>query len=213
MTERALRSVLIANPKGGAGKSTLATNVAGHWATQGARVMLGDIDRQQSARHWLGMRSPLLAPISTWELEPEQPARPPRGTTHVVLDTPAGLRGKRLEAMLKMVDRVLIPVQPSIFDILATGDFLTELAEHKRVVANKVKIGIVGMRVDTRTRAAHELERFCAGLELPVLAYLRNSQLYVQTAAHGMSIFDLSRSRAQTDREQWQPIIDWLDSP
>ena len=74
MTERALRSVLIANPKGGAGKSTLATNVAGHWATQGARVMLGDIDRQQSARHWLGMRSPLLAPISTWELEPEQPA-------------------------------------------------------------------------------------------------------------------------------------------
>ncbi|EGK71654.1 Putative cobyrinic acid a,c-diamide synthase [Methyloversatilis universalis FAM5] len=213
MTERALHSVLIANPKGGAGKSTLATNVAGHWASQGARVMLGDIDRQQSARHWLALRSPLLSPISTWDIEPEQPARPPRGTTHVVLDTPAGLRGKRLEAMLKMVDRVLIPVQPSIFDILATGDFLTELAEHKRVAAKRVRIGIVGMRVDTRTRAAQELERFCAGLDLPVLTYLRNSQLYVQAAAHGMTIFDLSRARAQVDREQWQPLIDWLDSP
>lgn len=213
MNERMLRSVMIANPKGGAGKSTLATNVAGHWATQGARVMLGDIDRQQSARHWLALRSPLLAPIQGWDIEPDQPARPPRGTTHVVLDTPAGLRGKRLEAALRMVDRVLVPVQPSLFDILATGDFLNELAEHKRVAASRVKLGIVGMRVDVRTRAAHELERFCAELDLPVLAYLRNSQLYVQAAAHGMTIFDLSRSRALQDREQWQPIIDWLDSP
>jgi len=115
--------------------------------------------------------------------------------------------------MLRSVDRILVPVQPSIFDILATGEFLNELAQHKRISSARVRIGIVGMRVDTRTRAAQELERFCAGLDLPVLGYLRNSQLYVQTAAHGMSIFDLSRSRAQTDREQWQPIIDWLDSP
>lgn len=206
-------SVLVANPKGGAGKSTLSTNVAAHYATQGARVMLGDIDRQQSARHWLALRSPLLAPISGWDIEPDLPARPPRGTTHVVIDTPAGLRGKRLETMLRSVDRILVPVQPSIFDILATGEFLNELAQHKRISSARVRIGIVGMRVDTRTRAAQELERFCAGLDLPVLSYLRNSQLYVQTAAHGMSIFDLSRSRAQTDREQWQPIIDWLDSP
>jgi chromosome partitioning protein len=206
-------SVLVANPKGGAGKSTLATNVAAHYATQGARVMLGDIDRQQSARHWLALRSPLLAPISGWDIEPDQPARPPRGTTHVVLDTPAGLHGKRLDSVLRMVDRVLVPVQPSIFDILATGDFLRELTAHKRVASARVRIGVVGMRVDPRTRAAHELERFCSGLDLPVLGYLRDSQLYVQTAAHGMSIFDLSRSRAQTDRQQWQTIIDWLDSP
>jgi chromosome partitioning protein len=208
-----MRSVLIANPKGGAGKSTLATNVAGHFATQGARVMLGDIDRQQSARHWLAARSPLLSSIAGWDIEPDQPARPPRGTTHVVLDTPAGLRGKRLDAMVRMVDRILVPVQPSLFDILATGDFLTELASYKRISSGKVRLGVIGMRVDTRTRAAQELDRFCASLDLPVLAYLRNSQLYVQTAAHGMSIFDLSRSRAQTDRQQWQPIIDWLDTP
>jgi chromosome partitioning protein len=208
-----MHSVLIANPKGGAGKSTLATNVAAHYATQGARVMLGDIDRQQSARHWLALRSPLLAPIAGWDVEPDLPMRPPRGTTHVVLDTPAGLRGKRLETMLRTVDRILVPVQPSIFDILATGEFLNELASQKRVASSRVRIGVVGMRVDTRTRAAQELERFCAGLDLPVLGYLRNSQLYIQAAAHGMSIFDLSRSRAQTDREQWQPIIDWLDSP
>lgn len=208
-----MHSVLVANPKGGAGKSTLATSVAAHYATQGARVMLGDIDRQQSARHWLALRSPLLAPIAGWDIEPDMPARPPRGTTHVVLDTPAGLRGKRLETMLRSVDRILVPVQPSLFDILATGEFLNELATHKRVSSARVRIAVVGMRVDARTRAAQELERFCESLDVPVLAYLRNSQLYVQTAAHGMSIFDLSRSRAQTDRQQWQTIIDWLDSP
>lgn len=212
MTERALRSVLIANPKGGAGKSTLATNVAGHWATQGARVMLGDIDRQQSARHWLGMRSPLLAPISTWELEPEQPARPPRGTTHVVLDTPAGLHGKALEKVLKLSSRVIVPVQPSLFDMLATRHFLAELLAEKAVRKGKADVAVIGMRVDARTRAAAELERFFATFDLPVLAYLRDTQVYVQATAAGMTLFDLPRSRAERDIEQWQAIIDWVEA-
>lgn len=204
-----MKSFLIANPKGGVGKSTLATNLAGLFARQGHRVMLGDIDRQQSSRQWLALRSKALPPISSWEIKDGQPAQPPQDTTHVVLDTPAGLHGKALRQVLKRIDRIIVPLQPSIFDILATREFLEELAAEKSMRQHPHFVGIVGMRVDARTRAAAQLERFLADLDLPVLGWIRDTQNYVQAAAHGMSIFDLSESRAGQDWAQWQGLQDW----
>ena len=206
-----MKSFLIANPKGGAGKSTLATNLAGYFARGGHHVMLGDIDRQHSSRDWLSIRSNALPPIHGWDLEKDRPARPPKETTHAVLDTPAGLHGKMLERALKQVRRVIVPVQPSLFDILATRQFLETLLEEKDVRKEKTFVAVVGMRVDARTRAAGELERFLSYYDLPVLAYLRDTQLYVQAAANGMTLFDLTPSRAARDLEQWQPIIDWVN--
>ena len=207
-----MKSILVANPKGGAGKSTLATNLAGYFARCGHRVMLGDTDRQQSSRDWLNLRSRLLQPIATWEIDKDQQAKPPQGTSHAVLDTPAGLHGKNLERVLKVVHRVIVPVQPSLFDILATKSFLEMLLEEKAIRKQQTFIAVVGMRVDARTRAAAELERFLANYDLPVLAYLRDTQRYVQAAAHGMTLFDLTPSRVAQDIEQWQPIIDWADA-
>lgn len=207
-----MQSILVANPKGGAGKSTLATNLAGYFAAIGEPTMLGDIDRQQSSRAWLARRSPLLPAIDTWEIRRDQPARPPAGCTRAVLDSPAGLRGKRLEAVLKVVHRVIVPVQPSLFDMLATGDFLDRLLDEKAVRKERAFVALVAMRVDARTRAAAELQRFLAEYRLPVLAWLRDTQRYVQLAAHGMTLFDLSVARAAPDLEQWQAITDWLDS-
>lgn len=214
-----MKSFLIANPKGGSGKSTLATNLAGYFARCGHEVMLGDIDRQQSAREWLRLRPNILPPIRSWEIDREngresgkgKPARPPKGTSHVVLDTPAGLHGKALDRVLKVVNRVIIPVQPSLFDILATRHFLDALLEEKAVRKEQAFVAVIGMRVDARTRAAGELERFLSSYELPVLTYLRDTQLYVQAAANGLTLFDLSASRAEKDLEQWQPIVDWVN--
>ena len=206
-----MKSFLIANPKGGSGKSTLATNLAGYFARSGHDVMLGDTDRQQSAREWLRMRPSILPQIKSWEIEGDKPARPPKGTSHVVLDTPAGLHGKALDRVLKVVNRVIIPVQPSLFDILATRHFLDALLEEKAVRKAQAFVAVIGMRVDARTRAAGELERFLSSYDLPVLAYLRDTQLYVQAAANGLTLFDLSASRAEKDLEQWQPIIDWVN--
>ena len=124
--------IVIANPKGGVGKSTLATNVAGWLARQGHAVMLGDVDRQQSARQWLALRPPQLPPIQGWDVAADNVVRPPKGTSHVVLDTPAGLHGKRLDAVLKIADKLLIPLQPSLFDIQATHGFVQALREHRR---------------------------------------------------------------------------------
>lgn len=207
-----MKAFLVANPKGGSGKSTLATNLAGYFAAQRHEVMLGDIDRQQSSREWLAIRPFALPSIDTWEIGHDHILRPPKGTSHVVLDTPAGLHGKLLDKVLKLSTRVIVPVQPSMFDMLATRHFLDALLSEKVVRKGRADVAVIGMRVDARTRAAGELERFFATYELPVLAYLRDTQIYVHAAANGMSIFDLPPSRAERDLEQWQAIIKWAES-
>lgn len=203
--------VVIANPKGGVGKSTLATNIAGYFASQGHAVMLGDADRQQSSRLWLGLRPEAARPVSTWELNADLIVRPPRGTTHVVLDTPGGLSGWRFSDVMKMADKVIVPLQASVFDIFATRDFLDQLAEQRR--ARPLEVGIVGMRVDERTIAADKLRDFVESLELPVLGYLRDTQNYIHLAARGLSLFDVAPGRVAKDLAQWSGLMDWLDQP
>jgi chromosome partitioning protein len=201
--------VVVANPKGGVGKSTLATNIAGYFASKGQTVMLGDADRQQSSRLWLGLRPAAARSIASWDVGEDKMAKPPRGTTHVVLDTPAGIHGKALKQVAEIADKVIVPLQPSIFDIYATRHFLDELAQLRKVT-NK-QVGIVGMRVDPRTIAADKLHEFVDSLGLPVLGYLRHTQNYIHLAARGLTLFDVAPGRVERDLEQWQSICRWLD--
>ena len=201
--------VVVANPKGGVGKSTLSTNIAGYLASRGHAVMLGDADRQQSSRLWLGLRPAAARTISTWDISADLIAKPPKGTTHVVLDTPAGLHGWRFNDVMKMADKIIVPLQPSVFDIFATRAFLDELAANKH--AARTQVALVGMRVDARTIAADKLHGFIDSLGLPVLSYLRDTQNYVHLAARGLTLFDVARGRVEKDLEQWQPICQWLD--
>ena len=202
--------IVVANPKGGVGKSTLSTNIAGYFAARGHAVMLGDADRQQSSRLWLGLRPPGARPVASWDVSADLIARPPKGTTHVVLDTPAGLHGWRFNDVMKMATKVLVPLQPSVFDIFATRAFLDQLHKSKR--HDKLQIGLVGMRVDARTIAADKLHEFVDALGLPVLGYLRDTQNYIHLAARGLSLFDVAPGRVEKDLAQWQPICDWLDA-
>ena len=201
--------VVVANPKGGVGKSTLATNVAGYFASRGHAVMLGDADRQQSSRLWLGLRPHQVRPISTWEMNADLIVKPPRGTTHVVLDTPAGLHGWRFNDVMKMADKVIVPLQPSVFDIFATRAFLDHLMISKH--HERLQIGLVGMRVDARTIASSHLHEFVASLQLPVLSHLRDTQNYVHLAARGLTLFDVAPGRVEKDLAQWTDICKWLD--
>lgn len=202
--------VVVANPKGGVGKSTLATNIAGYYASRGHAVMLGDVDRQLSSKLWLGLRPLAARPISSWEIDASAIAKPPKGTTHVVLDTPAGLHGKRLNEVVKMADRIVVPLQPSVFDIFATRAFLDELVQNKH--ASKTQIALVGMRVDGRTIAADHLHEFVDKVGTPVVGYLRDTQNYIHLAARGLTLFDVAPGRVAKDLEQWQDLCRWLDS-
>ena len=199
--------IVVANPKGGVGKSTFATNLAGYFAAQGHKVMLGDIDAQQSSRTWLALRPESFPPISAWEIDANAIAKPPKGTTHVVLDTPAGLKGNKLDAVLKLADKVVIPLQPSIFDILATEEFLKKLAKREQ----RCEVGILGMRVNARSRAADQLTHYIEQLGLPLVGYIRDTQNYVQLAAHGATIWDVVPSRVEKDIAQWNDILTWIN--
>ena len=202
--------IAVVNPKGGVGKSTVATNLAGFFAAASHATMLGDLDAQQSSRQWLGQRPGSVAPIRSWELR-SGTARPPAGVTHVVIDTPAQMPLARLSGVMRGVDKMLVPMQPSMFDINATAGFLRELrdamGDDRRF---KRSVGIVGVRVDPRTRSAEELGRFVGGIGLPVAGYLRDTQTYVHLAAHGLSLFDVDSPQVARDRETWQPLLDWV---
>lgn len=204
-------SILVANPKGGSGKSTLSTNLAAFYAQQGTQVMLGDVDKQQSSLTWLGCRASGLPAILGWEVRPDEPAKPPKGTQVIILDSPAGLSGKKLTNLLKRVDRVIVPIQPSPFDMWASGEFFQLLLAEKAIRKQKAYVGVVGMRVDPRTKSARDLQQFVEALDVPVLGWLRDTQLYVQAASQGMGVFDLPASRSQREWAQWQGILQWLE--
>ena len=201
--------VVIANPKGGVGKTTLATNVAGYFASRGRAVMLGDADRQGSSQLWLGLRPPTARPISSWDVSGDNLVKPPKGTTHVVLDTPGGLHGRRLGEVVKLADKIIVPLQPSVFDIFATRMFLDRLAEYRRM--GKVQVGIVGMRVDARTIAADQLQAFLAGLGFRVSGMVRGTRNYIHLAARRLSLFDVAPGRVEKDLAQWDGICGWID--
>ena len=205
-----MQVIVVANPKGGAGKSTLATNLAGYLASQGQQVMLGDADRQQSSALWLGLRPAEARPIAAWELDDGHVAKPPKGTTHVVLDTPAALHGKRLDEVMKVADQVIVPLQPSIFDIYATRHFLDLVNAHRK--HDQVRVGLVGMRVKDHTISADQLKAYTASLEVPMIGCLRDTQNYIQLAARGLTLWDVAPSRVDRDLEQWQPILRWIDA-
>jgi len=205
-----LQTILVANPKGGSGKSTLATNIAGWLAAKRQRVALGDTDPQRSASDWLARRPALFPPIGGFTGEIRKKELKDVAPAWLVVDSPAGLHGEALRDAVRRTDVLLVPVSPSTFDTGATKRFLEAIAEHKAVREGGVAVGIVGMRVDARTRSAAELDEFLEGFDFPVVTRLRDTQVYVYCARDGFSVFDLPRSRGEQDWEQWRPLTRWI---
>lgn len=201
-----MKTILIANPKGGSGKTTLSVNIAGYLANQGRRVAILDLDRQKSASLWIAARPADLPEIVTLESSKGEDCL----TDILVIDSPAGLHGKNLARAIKLAHKIIVPVSPSLFDLNASRDFLKILSDEKNVRKGKNEIGVVGMRMNPRTRAATLLENFLADSALPILAYLRETQVYVNAAFEGKSLFDLPPYLAERELEQWEFMLDWI---
>ena len=202
--------IAVVNRKGGSGKSTLAAHMAAWCALQGSSVMLGDVDRQQSARAWLKRRDAALPAIAPWAVDQKNMLRVPTGITHVVLDTPGGLHGFELARVVMFADAIIMPVCNSMFDRESAAACHAELMALPRVASGRCKLVTIGMRIDARTNAAQILRDWSEGLGLPYLGALRETQLYVRSLERGMTIFDLPAQTAAADLLQWAPILDWL---
>ncbi|TSA49095.1 MAG: ParA family protein [Nitrosomonadales bacterium] len=203
-----MKTILIANPKGGSGKTTLATNLAGYFATRGRRVLLADLDRQQSALQWLARR-PHKLPLIRGQDARKKPEQAENAEWHV-MDSPAGLHGDKLTEAIKRADWVIVPIQPSAFDIGATSDFLEVLREEKAIRRQRAFVAMVGIRVDMRTRSAATLANFLQDAGFPVLSYLREAQIYRVAAEKGASLFDITPTLVARDLQQWAPLLHWL---
>jgi len=205
-----VQTILVANPKGGSGKTTLATNIAGWLAGKRQRVGLLDADPQGSSSQWLARRPALFPPVAGFAGDARRREIKDVAPEWLVVDSPAGLHGDDLRDAVKRADAMVVPVSPSAFDMDATERFLAVVGELKAVREGGVAIALVAMRVDARTRSAADLETFLGQFDLPLVTHLRDTQVYVYCARDGYSLFDLPRSRAGQDWEQWRPLTRWI---
>lgn len=212
-----MRTILLLNPKGGCGKSTLATNLAGYFALRGKRVALADCDPQGSSHDWLKVRPDNLARIEPVKIK-DGKLEINNTTEILILDSPASLHDQKLINITRAAQTAIIPVLPSPIDIRAAEHFLAELSGLRNKINRKIRIATVANRVREDTIVAAKLEHYLEKLKLPngkkipFMTMLRASQNYIHAAESGMTIFELAPSKTFYDREQWAPLLNWLNS-
>lgn len=207
-----MRRFMILNPKGGCGKSTLATNIAASFAKEGASVVIADYDPQRSSLDWLDRRPedrPAIQGIAAYE---EGLTHLPRSADVLVVDAPARSHGKELADLLKHAETIIVPVLPSTIDIQATSNFIDELKEQSRVAKKEVKIGSVANRVRDNTIAFDELDAYLLKAGIPYIAQLREAQNYVRAYTRGLGVCELPEYLAWPDWDEWEPFDGWLRS-
>lgn len=206
-----MRTILVASSKGGAGKSTVSTNLAAYFAVEGKATALLDADRQKSATHWCEKRAhmesavlPLDGTRRGWDKSL------PEGIQRLVVDAPAGAMADDLTAFLDMADAVIVPVLPSAIDLEATVPFLNTLVAHPRVKKGKLPVGILANRLKPWTSASQQAVAQLKTWPYPVVGELRDTQAYVLMAALGKSLFDYHSEQIRSHQEDWAPLLRWL---
>jgi chromosome partitioning protein len=198
--------VLVANGKGGCGKTTIATTMAAAFACGGLATALADADRQRLALAWLAFRPAGAAPIAGLDWHHGTGDAPPR-TQRLVIDAPAGLRAGRLGDLLDAADLVVVPLQPSVLDEAGTRRFLVMLEALKPVRKGRKAVLTVANRVRPRSRALGRLETFLAEAGHPPTARLTDRVLYADLARRGLGLFDLDPARYRAVRAEWLPLL------
>lgn len=212
-----MRTVLVVNSKGGCGKTTVTTNLAGYFASSKLKTAIMDYDPQGSSLNWLRLRSPgapkvhgaNAAPARGNHLIRSLQNTIPDGNEALVIDAPSGAKGLLLQELLRKSDMLIVPVSPSAIDIHATADFIKELLLSGRVRARNLPVGVVANRVRSSMPVYEPLERFLTSLNLPFLARLSDSDNYVKAAEKGLSVFELEGASAE--RSEFAPIAEWID--
>ncbi len=212
-----MQRIVVLNPKGGSGKTTIASNLAACYAANGARPALMDLDSQGSSMRWLRKRpadAPRIHGIAAFErsaaVTRSWQTRVPLDCGAVIIDTPAAIDAHALPDITRGVDAVLVPVMPSEIDIHATAKCVADLLLIAKIRRSQRRIGIIANRVRSNTRVWQSLTRFLRSLDIPLVATLRDTQSYVRSAESGYGVYEMPRWQVQEDLPQWQQILAWL---
>lgn len=203
--------VLVASSKGGAGKTTIATNLAAHYAVDGKNTVLVDADRQGSSQRWAEKRAGMSHPVLGLSgLRRDWAKHVPEDTQRVVIDSAAGIRSGEIDEYLDGVDAVIVPMLPSSIDLEAAEPFLAELANLPRIKRGKVPVALVANRLKPWTNASQQAVDEIKGFPFPVVAELRDTQGYVLASALGKSIFDYNSELVRSHQDDWSKLLRWL---
>ena len=207
-----MRHILVTNAKGGCGKSTIATSLAAYFASEGYSTALADFDPQASALSWLEQRPADYAPIAAVRGFETGLRTVPRNAEYVVIDSPAGAYGSHLTELVRKAETIIVPVLPSPIDIRAAERFVEELLNIDKLADKKAKAALVANRVRENTLIYEELDAVLSRLKMPYVASLREAQNYNRAYQRGLGVHELPPYLAWPDWEQWDPLIEWLDS-
>jgi chromosome partitioning protein len=212
-----MQRILVLNPKGGSGKTTIATNLAGYFASLGDHPLLSDNDPQGSSTRWLKKRKPeqtLIHGIAAFDRSNRMTRafqmRVPADAAHVVIDTPAAVLAHDMPEMTKTADAIIVPVLPSDIDIHAFSKCIADLLLIAKVRRDENRIGVIANRVKRNTVIYQSLMRFLETLRIPVIATLRDSQNYVRSAEQGVGLHEMKRHLVEQDLADWEPLVAWL---
>lgn len=212
-----MQRIIILNPKGGSGKTTIATNLAAAYAADGRQPVLMDLDPQGSSTRWLKKRTPERNTIHgipafersatvtrSWQL------RIPLECDTVIVDTPAALDSQRLPEITRGADAILVPVMPSDIDIHAAAKCIADLLLVGKIRRSEGRLGIIANRVRSNTLISQALMRFLDSLDIPLVATLRDTQNYVKATQSGLGIFEMPSWQVRQDIEDWEALTRWL---
>ena len=213
-----MNRIVVLTPKGGSGKTTIATNLAGYFAAQQQRPVLMDFDPQGSSLRWVRKRQPELPPIhavNAFEKDPRTTRtfqlRTPDFSTHVIVDTPAAVEPNELPNLTREARKIIVPVLPSDIDIHACSRCIRDLLLVAKIRREDDRIGVVANRIRRNTLAYQSRIRFLQTLGIPIVATLRDSQNYLRAAELGLGIHEMKSYVAARDVEEWRPLIEWLE--
>ncbi len=207
-----MRHIMVMNAKGGCGKSTLATNIASYFATEGATVALADYDPQRSSLDWLDRRPadrPEIHGVAGYE---DGLRHAPRSADYIIIDAPARSHGKELTELVRHAETIVVPVLPSTIDMQASSRFIDELKHVVKIERKQAKIATVANRVRDNTLIWDELDEYLSKTRVPYVAALREAQNYIRAYTRGIGVFELPEYLAWPDWDEWEPLIAWLKS-
>lgn len=201
------RSILVVNPKGGSGKTTIATNLAGYYTSKGVSTSLVDLDQQKSAFQWANSRPETADKIDIFaELQASYPGQ------RVIYDCPAQIEIALTAKLINQSDVIIMPINPSVIDHRAAFKFIFDVRRLIRAKkCPKIDIGLVANRANSSFNSYGELREFAKMMRTPIVAALRNSQNYVNAAEVGLSIFEMPNQRFDHDRAQWRTLVAWAE--